>query len=58
VSGEKGVGMATRVVPLEDDVYCRVERLAHLTNRDVADLRADMITIFLRLTSPLGLYTL
>ena len=50
--------MATRVVPLEDDVYCRVERLAHLTNRDVADLRAEMITIFLRLTSPLGWYTL
>ena len=50
--------MATHVVPLEDDVYRRMERLAQLTNRDVADLRAEMITIFLRLTSPLGRYTL
>jgi hypothetical protein len=38
----KGVGMATRVVvTLQDDVYRRVERLAQLPNRDVADLLAD-----------------
>lgn len=40
--------MATRVVvTLQDDVYRRVERLAQLTNRDVADLIADTITISL-----------
>jgi hypothetical protein len=40
--------MATRVVvTLQDDVYRRVERLAQLTNRDVADLLADTITISL-----------
>lgn len=40
--------MATRVVvTLQDDVYRRVERLARLTNRDVADLLADTITLVL-----------
>jgi hypothetical protein len=40
--------MATRVVvTLQDDVYRRVERLAQLTNRDVADLLADTITLSL-----------
>ena len=40
--------MATRVVvTLQDDVYRRVERLAHLTRRDVADLLADTITLVL-----------
>jgi hypothetical protein len=40
--------MATRVlVTLQDDVYRRVEQLAQLTNRDVADLLADTITISL-----------
>jgi ATP-dependent exoDNAse (exonuclease V) alpha subunit len=40
--------MATRVVvTLQDDVYRRVERLAQLTNRDVADVLADTITISL-----------
>ena len=34
--------MATRVVvTLQDDVYRRVERLAQLTSRDIADLLAD-----------------
>jgi hypothetical protein len=46
--GEKGAGMATRVVvTLPDDVYRRVEQLAQLTNRDVADLLADTITLSL-----------
>ena len=40
--------MATRVVvTLQDDVYRRVERLAQLTSRDVADLLADTITLLL-----------
>jgi hypothetical protein len=40
--------MATRVmVTLQDDVYRRVERLAQLTSRDVADLLADTITLAL-----------
>jgi hypothetical protein len=40
--------MATRVVvTLPDDVYRRVERLARLTSRDVADLLADTITLVL-----------
>jgi hypothetical protein len=40
--------MATRVVvTLPDDVYRRVEQLAQLTNRDVADLLADTITLSL-----------
>jgi hypothetical protein len=40
--------MATRVVvTLQDDVYRRVERLAQLTRRDVADLLADTITLSL-----------
>src|SRR5882672_3802237 len=40
--------MATRVVvTLQDDVYRRVERLAQLTSRDVADLLADTITLVL-----------
>jgi hypothetical protein len=40
--------MATRVVvTLQDDVYRRVEHLARLTNRDVADLLADTIMISL-----------
>ena len=44
----KGTEMTTRVVvTLQDDVYRRVERLAQLTNRDVADLLADTITISL-----------
>jgi len=38
--------MTTRVmVTLQDDVYRRVERLAQLTSRDVADLLADTITL-------------
>lgn len=46
--GEKGAGMAARVVvTLPDDVYRRVEQLAQLTNRDVADLLADTITLSL-----------
>jgi hypothetical protein len=53
--GEKGAGMATRVVvTLPDDVYCRVEQLAQLTNRDVADLLADTITLSL---PPLDIFT-
>jgi hypothetical protein len=53
--GEKGVGMATRVVvTLPDDVYRRVEQLAQLTNRDVADLLADTITLSL---PPLDIFT-
>jgi hypothetical protein len=52
---EKGAGMATRVVvTLPDDVYRRVEQLAQLTNRDVADLLADTITLSL---PPLDLST-
>jgi hypothetical protein len=44
----KGAEMTTRVVvTLQDDVYRRVERLAQMTNRDVADLLADTITISL-----------
>ncbi len=44
----RGTGMAIRVVvTLQDDVYHRVERLAQLTHRDVADLLADTITISL-----------
>jgi hypothetical protein len=40
--------MAARVVvTLPDDVYRRVEQLARLTNRDVADLLADTITLSL-----------
>jgi hypothetical protein len=40
--------MATRVVvTLQDDVYRRLERLAQLTSRDVADLLADTITLSL-----------
>jgi hypothetical protein len=40
--------MATRVVvTLQDEVYRRVERLAQLTSRDVADLLADTITLSL-----------
>ena len=47
--------MATRVVvTLPDDVYRRVERLAQLTNREVADLVADTITLSL---PPLDLST-
>jgi hypothetical protein len=47
--------MATRVVvTLPDDVYRRVEQLAQLTNRDVADLLADTITLSL---SPLDIFT-
>jgi hypothetical protein len=53
--GEKGAGMATRVVvTLPDDVYRRVEQLAQLTNRDVADLLADTITLSL---PPLDIFT-
>jgi CopG-like RHH_1 or ribbon-helix-helix domain, RHH_5 len=53
--GEKGAGMATRVVvTLPDDVYRRVEQLAQLTNRDVADLLADTIT---RSLPPLDIFT-
>jgi hypothetical protein len=38
--------MATRiVVTLQDEVYRRVERLAQLTSRDVADLVADTIAL-------------
>src|SRR5437763_5363749 len=41
--------MTTRVmVTLQDDVYRRVERLAQLTSRDVADLLADTITLALQ----------
>jgi len=40
--------MATRVVvTLQDDVYRRVERLAQLTHRDVAELLAETITLLL-----------
>jgi hypothetical protein len=40
--------MTTRVmVTLQDDVYRRVERLAQLTSREVADLLADTITLAL-----------
>ena len=40
--------MATRVVvTLQDGVYRRVERLAQLTSRDVADLLAETITLVL-----------
>ena len=40
--------MATQVVvTLQDEVYRRVERLAQLTSRDVADLLADTITLSL-----------
>jgi hypothetical protein len=40
--------MATSiVVTLQDDVYRRVEWLAQLTNRDLADLLADTITLSL-----------
>ena len=40
--------MTRRVmVTLHDDVYRRVERLAQLTSRDVADLLADTITLAL-----------
>lgn len=40
--------MTTRVVvTLQDEVYRRVERLAQLTSRDVADLLADTITLVL-----------
>jgi hypothetical protein len=54
-SDEKGECMATRVVvTLPDDVYRRVERLAQLTNREVADLVADTITLSL---PPLDLST-
>jgi hypothetical protein len=35
------------VVTLQDEVYRRVERLAQLTSRDVADLLADTITLSL-----------
>src|SRR5262249_15036110 len=45
---EKGEAMTTRVmVTLQDEVYRRVERLAQLTSRDVADLLADTITLAL-----------
>jgi hypothetical protein len=41
--------MTTRVmVTLQDDVYRRVERLAQLTRREVADLLADTITLALQ----------
>jgi hypothetical protein len=41
--------MTTRVmVTLQDDVYRRVERLAQLTSREVADLLADTITLALQ----------
>jgi hypothetical protein len=51
----KGAEMTTRVVvTLQDDMYRRVERLAQLTNRAVAELLADTITISL---TPLGLDT-
>lgn len=44
--------MATRVVvTLQEDVYQRVERLAELTCRDVAELLADTIALSL---PPLG----
>lgn len=47
--------MATRVVvTLPDDVYRRVEQLAQLTNRGVADLLADTITLSL---PPLDIFT-
>lgn len=47
--------MARRVVvTLPDDVYRRVERLAQLTNREVADLVADTIALSL---PPLDLST-
>jgi hypothetical protein len=40
--------MGTRaVVTLQDDGHRRVERLAQLTSRDVADLLADIITLAL-----------
>jgi hypothetical protein len=40
--------MATRiVVTLQDEVYRRVEQLAQLTSRDVADLLADTIALAL-----------
>jgi hypothetical protein len=40
--------MATRVViTLQDDIYQRVERLAQLTHRDVAELLAETITLSL-----------
>jgi hypothetical protein len=40
--------MATRVVvTLQDEVYRRVDRLAQLTSRDVADLLAETITLAL-----------
>lgn len=40
--------MATRVVvTLHDDIYQRVERLAQLTHRDVAELLAETITLAL-----------
>ena len=40
--------MATQVVvTLQDEVYRRVERLAQLTSRDVAELLADTITLSL-----------
>ncbi len=41
--------MATRVmVTLQDEVYRRVEYLAQLTSREVADLLADTITLALQ----------
>ncbi len=41
--------MTTRVmVTLQDDVYRRVERLAQLTSREVADLLADTLTLALQ----------
>lgn len=41
--------MATRVmVTLHDEVYRRVEHLAQLTRREVADLLADTITLALQ----------
>jgi len=35
------------VVTLQDDIYQRVERLAQLTHRDVAELLAETITLAL-----------
>jgi hypothetical protein len=45
--------MSTKVVvTLPDDVYRRVERLAHLASRDVADVVADTLALSLL---PVGL---
>jgi hypothetical protein len=45
--------MSARVeITLPDEVYHRAERLAHLINRDVADVLADTIALSLPLLGP------